>query len=404
MRFDGNVFWKQRFAILSKEIVKYTRYIFNGHFVIALIFLLGALAYYYQEWVKTLNPDFPAAILMAAVLSLIVTYSPIYTFLMEADCVFLIPLENEMKPYFEKAIKMSFTLQLYGLAIGLAIFMPMYAQVKGGNFKSFLIFLIVMSALKWINLLIRWRVQFFVDTNIHRIDSVVRYFVNGVFLYLMFNQASILFLIPVALILCVLYFYYLMQTKNKGLKWEFLILQDERRLMSFYRLANLFTDVPKLKDRIKERKWLNWIISSISYKHENSYMYLFVHTFIRSGDYFGLFIRLTAIGIIGLAFFTYGYGDLVFAILFLYLTGFQLLPLWKHHENKLWLAIYPVEENLKWDSFKKLLSVILIVQTLFFAIPFFMKEEWTIACLFIASGVVFSILFSFVYAKRKVHA
>lgn len=402
MRFDGNVFWKQRLAVASKEFFKYTRYIFNGHFLLVLIFLLGAIAYYYQDWVKTLEPDFPATVLMAVVLSLVITYSPIYTFLMEADGVFLLPLEKRMKPYFEKALKLSFVLQIYGLALGLAVFMPMYAQVAGATLKTFILFFIVMAILKWINLLIRWRIQYFGEPSIHRMDSIVRYFVNGVFLYFMFNKANVLFLIPVVLILCGLYLSYVIQTKNKGLKWEFLISQDEKRLMAFYRLANLFTDVPKLKDRIKERKWLNWFISFISYRHENSYMYLFVQTFFRSGDYFGLFIRLTVIGMIGLGFFTYGYGQLLFAILFLYLTGFQLLPIFKHHDNKLWLAIYPLEGKLKWNSFRKLLTVLLIVQTLLFSIPFFLKGEWTISTLFIAIGFLFSIFFSFVYAKRKV--
>ena len=51
-----------------------------------------------------------------------------------------------------------------------------------------------------------------------------------------------------------LYVYYKQQTKEKGLKWEFLIEQDESRMTSFYRLANLFTDVPKLKNQVKTEK------------------------------------------------------------------------------------------------------------------------------------------------------
>ena len=47
-----------------------------------------------------------------------------------------------------------------------------------------------------------------------------------------------------------------------GLKWDLLIAQEEKRMASFYRLANLFTDVPKLKDTVKRRKWLDIIHST----------------------------------------------------------------------------------------------------------------------------------------------
>ena len=81
-----------------------------------------------------------------------------------------------------------------------------------------------------------------------------------------------LFLLIVPMILLVgLIVYYRNQTRNKGIKWEFLIEQDERRMTAFYRLANMFTDVPKLKNKVKRRKWLDGLLSGISYHHDQTY-------------------------------------------------------------------------------------------------------------------------------------
>jgi ABC-2 type transport system permease protein len=402
--FDEKVLWKQRLGRTSKELGKYLRYIFNGHIVIVMVFLLGTAAYYYQDWVSTLSKDFPVPVIMAAVLAFLVTYSPIYTFLLEADRIFLIPLEEKLKAYFHLSIIASFFIQLYLLIIGLAVFMPMYAHVNDDSYGSFLPFLFILCISKIFNLLIRWRVQYYVDTNSHKIDSIVRYFVNGVFLYLLFSDAPIWFWLPVGLIYIVLYFVYLSQTKLKGLKWEFLIEQEERRMMSFYRLANMFTDVPKLRDRVKRRKWLDWIAGMLSYRHESVYMHLFVNTFIRGGDYLGLFVRLTVIGILALYFITFGNGQILFVVLFLFLTGFQLMPLWNHHQNKIWIQLYPVKESQRENSFKKFLAAILMIQSVLLSLPLFLKGELFIGLFSIGAGFVFSYLFVYVYNKNKVRA
>lgn len=399
--FDEKALWKQRLGRTSKELGKYLRYIFNGHIVIVMLFLLGTAAYYYQDWISTLSKDFPVPIIMAVILALLLTYSPIYTFLLEADRIFLIPLENRLKSYFQRSIIVSFVLQLYLLIIGLAIFMPMYAHVNEKGYGSFLAFLLLLCVIKIFNLLIRWRVQYYVETNVHKIDSFIRYFVNVVFLFLLFSNASIWFLLAVAVIYIVLYFVYQSQTKLKGLKWEFLIEQEERRMMSFYRLANMFTDVPKLRDRVKRRKWLDWISGMLSYRHENVYMHLFVNTFIRGGDYLGLFVRLTVIGMLALYYITFGNGQILFVVLFLFLTGFQLMPLWNHHQNKIWIQLYPVKDSQRVSSFKKLLSTILIIQSAFLSLPLFLKGEWMIGIFSIGAGLIFSYLFVFVYYRNK---
>ncbi|MFE8696286.1 ABC transporter permease [Cytobacillus sp. FJAT-53684] len=399
--FDEKKLWKERFSQTSKELSRYLRYIFNGHIVIVMVFLLGTAAFYYQEWLTTIPEQFPAAIIMAIVLASILTYSPIFTFLTEADRIFLLPLENRLQGFFKRSMVVSYLFQAYLLIMGLAVFMPMYARINEGDFQAFLPFFTAMLVIKVMNLLIRWKVQYYVEKSVHLTDSLIRYAVNAVFLFFLFSNESLLLLLPEVFLLILLLLFYRNSTKEKGLKWEFLIEQEERRMTSFYRLANMFTDVPNLRDRVKRRLWLDWLFSKLEYGQKNTFSYLFIRTFLRAGDYFGLFIRLTIIGAAGIYLISFGFGQILLILLFMYLTGFQLVPLWNHHQHKLWVKLYPVDEELKSKSFKQLLSKILYVQAFLLSIAVLVKGEGVMALIALIAGVGFAYFFTNIYIQKK---
>ncbi len=399
--FDEKLLWKERFSRTSKELSRYLRYIFNGHLVIVFIFLLGTGAFYYQEWLKTIPESFPAGALMALLMSLLLTYSPIYTFMSDPDRIFLLPLETKLNGYFKKSILISFFIQVYLLLVGLAVLMPMYATVNDGQYKPFFLFLIVILTAKGLNLWIRWYVQYESEVRIHRFDSFIRFCVNFVFLYLLFSNAAIYFAgVPVILLVGLLLFYRY-QSKDKGLKWELLIQQDERRMTGFYRLANLFTDVPKLKNKVKRRKSLDAILGGIPFRQDQTFTYLLGRTFLRSGDYLGLFIRLTIIGAIAIYFLSFGIGQIILVVLFLYLTGFQLLPLWKHHQYHAMLELFPISKKSKEDSFLKILRNLLGLQAVLLSVVILFKGDWMAALISLLAGIVFCGYFVYFYSKRK---
>lgn len=399
--FNPQTLWKERFSSFTKETGRYLKYIFNGHLVIVLLFLAGSAAFYYQEWIKTLEPGFPAAWIMALILAPFLVYSPVQTFLTEADKIFLLPLETRLKEYFKKSIAFSLSLQSYLLLLILAVLMPMHVKVHGASFQSFFLLLAALILIKWINLLIRWHVQYFIEASVKMMDSLIRFFINGVLLYFLFSGARLIFAVVPAVLLVLLYIYYRKQTENKGLKWEQLIEDEERRMNAFYRVANLFTDVPKLRDRTKRRKWLDWLFSGIPYRQDKTFNHLYLRTFARAGDYFGLFIRLTLIGGAALYFLTYGPGQILIAVLFIYLTGFQLLPLWNHHQNKLWINLYPVPYKDREKSFSGLLKAILLLQSIVFAGIVLLKGDLLFGAALLGAGIIFTLFFVYVYSKTK---
>lgn len=402
--FDDKKLWKDRASLRTKELGRYLRYILNGHLMIVVLFLLGAAGYYYQNWLKGLSAGFPAEMIMAVCIGLFLTYSPVYNLLLEADQVFLLPLENKMKKYFYHSGIVSFVFQGYILLLLLAVFMPMYAHVSKKGFHLFIPFLIILLAVKAVNLACSWRIQYFVQASVYRIDIIVRYFINAVFAFLLFKQAQPLFIVILAAVLFFYYYSFYARTKNSSLKWDSLITNEAKRMNSFYRFASLFTDVPKLKESVKRRKYLDFFLKPIHFSQHKTYHYLFTRTFLRSGDYLGLFTRLTAIGIIVIYFLTFGIGQVLLAVIFLYLTGFQLLPLWKHHQNKFWIDLYPVPANDKTAAYVNLMMAILSIQTIIFSVVLFLKKEWSYGLLEFLLGIIFDYLFVYIYSKKRITA
>lgn len=392
--------WSDRSKQTSKELSRYLRYIFNGHLMIVLIFLIGSLTFYYQQWVKTLDESFPAGVIMAVILGVFLTYSPVYTFLLDADRVFLLPIENKLSKYFMRSGIVSFGLQAYILLMVLAAMMPMYVHVSGSTYKTFFNFIFLLLILKIWNLATRWRIQYYVEKNVHRTDSFIRYCLNTVFMYLAFMSSPKFLLIILFVIMLGLYFFFYQNTKKKGLKWEEIILLEQNRLTGFYRIANLFTDVPKFKDEVKRRKWLDWMAKNIVFQQNNTQLYLLTRTFLRSGDYLGLVIRLTVIGGLVIYYWDFIYGQFLFLLLFLYLTGFQLLPLKNHHQNVLWIDLYPISEQRE-KAFKKILTWVLTLQTVVLSLLFVLKGEWLLFLIGLGIGIVFSVVFVRYYSLKK---
>jgi ABC-2 type transport system permease protein len=392
--------WKKRIIDYNQELQKYLKYMFNDHLLFVLIFAVGGAAFTYNQWVKTLEPSFPAAYIMAFILGLILSWSPVYTFLKEADAVFLLPLENRLSGYFRKSIWISFMFQSYIQLIVLAALMPMYVAVSGNGFNSFFPLLALVLALKVWNLYVRWFMLRYQEKEAHWIDSIIRFLLSGSFLLLILSDAPILTTIAVGVIMTGYLFYFYQTTKKKNLKWDLLIHLEQQRMLMFYRIANMFTDVPKLKGKVHRRRWLDFIVKT-NFSQGDSYRHLYLRSLVRTSEYSGLYIRLTLIGAVLIYTNQSIIVNILTALLFLYLTGFQLVPLYKRFDYKIWVLIYPLSKELKTSSFKKVLTQSMMIQSIIFALPLIMKGLWLEGVIILLTGFVFSFLFSSYYLAQR---
>ncbi|MFJ5622491.1 ABC transporter permease [Peribacillus loiseleuriae] len=391
--------WKERFLGYSQEMQKYLRYIFNGHLMFVMVIGLGGLGFYYSEWVKTLTADFPAAWIMAVVLGFLLTRSPIMTFLKEADVVFLLPLEMKLRMYFRNSILLSAIMQGFMLIIVYIVFLPMYTKVIDLNMGYSLCIILVLLAVKFFNIHIHWYTLKYTEPSAIKIDFIIRLLVNIVLLYLVFAEAGNLALILPAL-LCGLFFYYRNVTLKKGIKWERLIELEGKRMMSFYRIANLFTDVPKLRGKVARRKWLDWLLTFIPYRQKSTYTFLYARTMLRANDYVGLLIRLTVIGLFVLLTFPSMVASILVTILFLYMTGIQILPVWKQHELKIWVSLYPLPAKLRETAVIQLVSCFLLFEAIVFVLVLLIAGNWLGAGASSLAALVFILIFRGYSAKK----
>ncbi|WP_144501956.1 ABC transporter permease EcsB [Bacillus thuringiensis] len=398
---NSTALWKERFRHFLKEVRTYSKYVFNDHLKFIFVFIIGAGAYYYQQWLQTLTPSFPAALVMAVLIGLVLTAGFIQTLLKEADLVYLLPVEEKLKPYFTKAFLFTFMIQLYIIAIVAAALAPLYFQQMKQTGAGYIWIVLAFVIVKAWNLFVAWEKSFLTDQNIQRADWFIRFILNGLFVYFLVERTSVLFIGGIVLLM-VLYLAIMHQmVKGKPLNWEYLISEEGKKMMLLYRIANMFVDVPALKERVARRKWLDFILSMIGEKR--TYLYLYTRTFLRSGNYFGLYVRLLALGGVILYFIPFLYGRFIVSFIFLYLIGYQLLTLWKHHRMKIWLDLYPVGGEEKKKDFLTLLNAILIIGSVIFTVIFALAtKDFMMTGILLIVSILFSIGFVYQYGAKRI--
>lgn len=398
---NSTALWKERFRQFLKEVRTYSKYVFNDHLKFIFVFIIGAGAYYYQQWLQTLTTSFPTALVMAVLIGLVLTAGSIQTLLKEADLVYLLPVEEKLKPYFTKAFLFTFMIQLYIIAIVATRLAPLYFQQMKQTGAGYIWIVLAFVIVKAWNLFVAWEKSFLTDQNIQRADWFIRFILNGLFVYFLVERTSVLFIGGIVLLM-VLYLAIIHQmVKGKPLNWEYLISEEGKKMMPLYRIANMFVDVPALKERVARRKWLDFILSMIGEKR--TYLYLYTRTFLRSGNYFGLYVRLLALGGVILYFIPFLYGRFIVSLIFLYLIGYQLLTLWKHHRMKIWLDLYPVGGEEKKKDFLTLLNAILITGSVIFTIIFALAtKDFMMTGILLIVSILFSIGFVYQYGAKRI--
>lgn len=404
MTFNANTFYKERLLAHGKELNRYLRYILNGHIAIAMIFLISASAVYYQQWLQHLPANFPANIIISGLFGIVVTYNPVRTLLKEPDIVFVMVAEQQMRAYFRNTLIYSFLVQLYVLFIIVAALGPLYFHAyPDRSGKIYLWTVLLLFIFKAGNLYMNWAMLKVREKSIRSFDLFLRFFLNWTLFYFVI-KGDYFFAGLITVIFFALFLYESMVIGKKfTINWNLLVEKDQIRMQYFYQLANMFAEVPHLKRRIRKRSQLAKILLHyIPFSQTHTYDYLYRLTFIRSGDYFGMYIRLFVIGGVLLFVIPNGWMKVLFALIFLYLSIFQMTALYKHHRVIVWPDLYPIKEKLKQSSFTKLLWQLAMVQTVLYTGILTVLQFYFEVILMFVTGIVFMYIFHHLYVKKKV--
>lgn len=397
--------WKQRFDEVRKEITTYSKLMFNDHLMIVILFLLVAGAYLYQKALEKMSPTFPASWVMAILLGIVVVWSPIYTMLKEADLVFIWPNAHHMKPFFRKTLVVIGLIQAFLVVVVSFMVLPLYKASKLGTTEQFFGLLFALLVMKAFNLYWSWLFKRVYDVILQKTEFFLRLFIHILIFYIIFETTMMNGLLLWGVIaLCLTIGYYLIVVKKHGLKWERLVLEQKMGMMRFYKTANQFTDVQKLTMPVRNRKYLTWTLKRIPFQKEYTYLYMYTRAFLRAGDYFGMYIRLSVLSIIILYFTKQFYLMFFILIATLYLIGYQLIPLYRHYERSVLTQLYPVKEEDKEIAFINFLLILLIIEAVLYAtFVWIFTGNWVDAANILFFASMFSFWFVFKYIKKRLH-
>lgn len=390
---DGQQLWKKRIIAHLAEVRRYGRYMFNDHLLLVLFIGIGASAVFYKRAVDELV-SFPYAVVASLLLAFAVTQGGVRTFVKEADAVFFLPIERRLRPYFWRAAVYSFFLHLYVSFIVFVVLLPLHFQFSSQ--PLFIVLMAIVFLTGW-NMFVQWQEEARIGRD--HFHTFVRFLTNATFFYFLFLQQYVWMFIPL-LFMVILARYVEQKGRKSGLQWEQLLADERRRMQAFYRIAHAFVDVPHMKHTVKKRTSLRFLFRLLARLHMRPYTYLYVRTFFRAGDYFGLFVRLTAIGSVFI--FTLPRGVEWFALLCSYATAVQLLSLRLHHRGHPLLSLYPISSVEAHRSFMSVLLTIGVNQAFIFGmVAYIAHGVFTMLSTFFVVFICYGAIIVYMRKKRE---
>lgn len=370
---SSRALFKQRQNKNQTEVMHYSKLIFNGHFIIFLTILMGALMLQYSEILKDL-PKLPYDIILTALLAALTTPS-LRTFIKEADGVFLLSYEDKMTSYMNQAITSSFIKRAIVIIIICLIASPLYFKAINENPIGLIIGAILLIVIAYVSLKLRFILM---KQRAHPLVIVITtYIISLISLYSALNNhfvtASVMVLIFGGLVII------LHQKSQTLLPWHSLIEYEEDLTQRQYKMINMFTDVRGLKDNVRRRRFLDRVIEVTDRKlnHDTMFLYLFKRNFLRSKDAFWIIIRLVIIGSVFIWLIHQPIVGMLIGLFTVYIIVLQSSQFYKQQAYQLWPQVWPVDERYVISGFKHFLWQLSLVVTTFISIVYIVNYPQT---------------------------
>lgn len=338
-----------------KMLMKYFRLVFNDHFIIALFFLFGALAYGYAQMLGKLSAGLWWSRLVLIVWFIFLAQlGRLATLIEGADPVFLLPQSVAMKDYLKSVYHYSLFLAELMTIAGTAIALPFAMTTE--KVASLDIVGIFFAALlvkdDWLTLSLT---GINLELNAHRrhIAKFEQWF-HPLIVWALVWYADPWVGTVIALCLSGIDRW---RYRNFQLDWRAAVDSEQARMDGVFRFFNLFTDVPSVQGRVKRRRWANGLINHLS-TPGRPWSYLYVRGAVRNAEISGLVIRLTIIAMLVVFFVPAGWLNTAVALVFVYLVATQLMPFYGQYDDNAMTHLFPVPVGEKQADFVKLTTAI----------------------------------------------
>lgn len=349
MRQSLDGLWRQRARAFRLEIFPYLRFMvqsgFPGFVVLMIIlFMIG-----YGGLLREPPAGFPTLLVGTLLLTPVVCWSPMRTWLHPADTVFLMPREQEMGSYLRRSWLYNGSWAVLLMLGALLLFWPLYNRTVDHGYALSVIAL-ALVILKLFNIHHAWRERRMAWPGARWVSRFVRWLLHAVLIVMLLDVdvtmgKSLLFLAVASLT----YLLWLKFPKQHALPWERLIDEEQATRRRYYRFLSAFIDVPVLPQRVQRRRYLAWLAARVPFRESNTYRYLFSYTMVRA-ELGGILVRLTLLGglvgyLTGAGALLEGWGATAAYLLFVFIISVQAGSVTMVHRYSVWRHIYPLPEK-----------------------------------------------------------
>ncbi|KXT75856.1 ABC transporter permease [Streptococcus sp. DD12] len=308
------LFTRRRLAFWQSSL-RYLRFVFNDHFVLALLFLLGLVLYQYSQLLRH-HPQNPLFLLGASFLWVVafVWMGNIATYLEPADRHYLLVQEAAVLSHIRKAQLRSWVSGAFLLLLANAFAWPLWLAM-GVKVWQLVVILLASFLGKWGAL--AWK-----SRHLYQKDRVL---------------------------------------------WDQAIAQEQKRQQGWLRFYALFTRVKGLSSSVKRRAFMDAFLRLLPLRASHLWDNLYARAFFRAQDYLGLTLRLSVLSFVGLVFLRQqAWVALGLCLLFNYLLYFQLLALANHYNYYPLAFLYPQPPAIKYRRLRgflaKLMGIVACLQ------------------------------------------
>ena len=352
---------KKRLSENLKQSVKYLTLVFNDFFILALIFLFGALMFWYAQAMKTMPSDLwfykP---LVGLIMWLPLLTGHLVTLLKDADMQFLFTQDAKMSDYLKPMIKYSMVFPTILIVLLGGILFP-FATIKAGiTVWSYALIVIGTILLKGCMLLIEKENLYFYYNSPNWLSLVITLAV-----LLIGSLGSYIYPIEVVVMMIIAR---LGTKKDKGIfDWRYAVESEKARKDRVYSIFSMFTDVAEKQVTIKRRKYLDFLLPK-SIAKENPNLFLYRRSLLRNPEYLNLLVRMTVFAVLISWLVQDWRWALGLSCLVIFLTVYQLLPMATEFDSNIMYRVYPIVRDNRGKDLVKVLNLGLLIQWLLISI------------------------------------
>ncbi|MCR1917261.1 ABC transporter permease [Lactobacillus taiwanensis] len=339
---------------LNKNFKKQTHYltlVFNDFFILALIFLFGALMFWYAQNIKKWpNNLWFYKPLLALIWTTTLGIGHFATLFNRADEHFLFNQDSEMKDYFKPLYLHNMILPVVLIILITGILLP-FATMRAGFSIGGLIFIMIgLIASK--NLQFKLIVRSFYFNKHDYYNTWLFLGINFIVLYLSFlghyPNPLIYTTLAIAGGIGVDYL-----PRGKIFDWYKALDYEERRVDLLNNFYSMFTDVADKKVHISRRKYLDFLIKK---DNQTPNTYIYQRVLLRDPEYSNLLIRMIIFASLLIACLQDARWAIASGALIIFLTLYQLIPLGTVYEHNMMYHVMPIPFKSRGQALRKVLQ------------------------------------------------